>query len=653
VAAVQSPLFAAPSAIVDLADASQALRIDASNSTDQPGVDVAACDLDRDGLLDLVIGDWRANGVDDLRTDCGEASLILGSRRAWRSSTTIGQLRSTRIVGQDAFDQLSLRLDCGDVDSDGYADLVLGACSADGRFNALSSAGQVHVVTGRSVFPAVIDLRDEPGTVISGTAAGERVGDNPAVGDINGDGTLDLLIDAEGAFKPGGNFAVGAAYVLYGRSVWPSTLDAAADANVTIYGRLGDTGFPAKIVAADLNGDATDDLAIAARLGDTPVPGRQDAGDLFLFRGRTTWPATIDLQAQSADCRVFGADPFDYIGHVDQLAAGDLDNDQTTDLVIGVRAGDGRNNNESGKGELRLISPSATWPTSWDLRTGTEQIVYGQRPGDRLGTMMSVADVNGDGTDDLISAMMENDHVDGSRTDAGSAVVVLGRQPFPLDVDLELGQEGWRIIGANVNDLAAFRGVSDLNDQGIFEIIVANTDTLEAITRSVWVVSPVDIDGDGHTQLADVCPLVSDPLQIASDADGRGDACLLDWDGDGVADTSDCKSNSARQGRPPEIAEVRVLTGTPTIVTWNGLAVADRYEIYRGLTRDLPGGEYGLCQNARDSNISDTEFREPELPASGTSYFFLVRGVDAGCGGNGTLGASSSGVPRAASGACP
>jgi hypothetical protein len=647
------PAHAARSVVVDLADSSQSLRLDASTGSERPGADIAACDLNDDGLLDLAISDHRSNGPSGTKTYCGEVSLLFGQRRAWKGQFTIAQIRSTRIVGQDPFDELGLRISCGDLNADGVADLVLGAWNADGPFNNLLTAGQVHLVQGRSSFPAVIDLVTDPGVIVYGSRAGERLGTNPEVGDVNGDGTSDLLIDAQDAFKPGGGFAVGAVYALFGRLDWPPTLDVASAANVTIYGRSGDTDFPSKIVAADLNGDGTDDLAAAARRGDTPVSGRQDAGDLFLLRGRTNWPTSIDLQTQAPDCRLYGADPFDYIGHVDQLATGDIDSDNTTDLVIGVRAGDGRNNNETSKGELRLIAPDATWPATWDLRTNTKQIVYGQRPGDRLGTMMSVADVNGDGTDDLVSAMIEDDHVDGSRIDAGGAVVVLGRSPFPLDVDMALAQEDWRIVGANLNDRSAFRGVSDINDDRIFEIVVANVDALTSVTRSVWIVSPVDIDGDGHTQLDDVCPLVSDPLQTDSDADGRGDACLLDWDGDGDPDTTDCKSNSAKQGKPSEIDGVTLHGGATTIVSWNDLAVVDRYDVFRGLTSTLAAGDYGNCQNSRDADTSDTQFEEPQIPPTGSSYFFLVRGFDSGCGGIGTLGARSDGTPRVLTATCP
>jgi hypothetical protein len=211
------PAHAARSVVVDLADSSQSLRLDASTDSDRPGADIAACDLNDDGLLDLAISDHRSNGPSGTKTYCGEVSLLFGQRRAWKGQHTIAQTRSTRIVGQDPFDELGLRISCGDLNADGVADLVLGAWNPDGPFNNLLTAGQVHLVQGRSSFPAVIDRVTDPGVIVYGSRAGERLGTNPEVGDVNGGGTSDLLIDAQDAFKPGGGFAVGAAYALLGR----------------------------------------------------------------------------------------------------------------------------------------------------------------------------------------------------------------------------------------------------------------------------------------------------------------------------------------------------------------------------------------------------------------------------------------------------
>jgi hypothetical protein len=62
-----------------------------------------------------------------------------------------------------------------------------------------------------------------------------------------------------------------------------------------------------------------------------------------------------------------------------------------------------------------------------------------------------------------------------------------------------------------------------------------------------------------------------------------------------------------------------------------------------------------VCQNARDPNLTDTTFVEPELPPASDGFFFLVRGRDSGCGGVGTWGRDAYGMERvnASSARCP
>ncbi|MEQ1567882.1 MAG: thrombospondin type 3 repeat-containing protein [Myxococcota bacterium] len=51
--------------------------------------------------------------------------------------------------------------------------------------------------------------------------------------------------------------------------------------------------------------------------------------------------------------------------------------------------------------------------------------------------------------------------------------------------------------------------------------------------------NPNDGDGDAICSSQDLCPAVYDPAQVDTDADGLGDPCDPDWDGDGVPDVVD------------------------------------------------------------------------------------------------------------------
>src|SRR5436190_1455261 len=104
----------------------------------------------------------------------------------------------------------------GDVNGDGFADLIIGAYGADphGPFSGAS-----YVVFGKgSGFAGNLDLSTLNGTnglKISGVAAADKSGRSvSSAGDVNGDGFADIIIGAILADPNGANS--GASYVVFG-----------------------------------------------------------------------------------------------------------------------------------------------------------------------------------------------------------------------------------------------------------------------------------------------------------------------------------------------------------------------------------------------------------------------------------------------------
>jgi arabinan endo-1,5-alpha-L-arabinosidase len=140
-------------------------------------------------------------------------------------------------------------------------------------------------------------------------------------------------------------------------------------------------------------------------------------------------------------------------------------------------------------------------------------------------------------------------------------------------------------------------------------------------------------------------PAHEDPCD--DDADGSGDLCDPDDDGDALADLGDCAAADAAQGVPSEVPSLLLSGGVATTLAWAPADRADRYDVIRS---DLGEGAPPACFAG---DVAGLEAEDATLPQAGGGFTYLVRGEDAGCGGPGTLGSRTDGSPRPAPPACP
>jgi hypothetical protein len=432
---------------------------------DNLGEVITTGDVNGDGFDDIIIASTLADGPENSRPDTGEVYIIFGkSEDDWDNMRpspnapvifdvkgVAGPKPDVVILGADKEDVLGCGLATGDVDGDGIADLLTGACYADGPENGRTDAGEAYAFLGRSAEAwqdiSPIDLRTSPtlaDIVFYGADAGDYLGSAMASDrDANGDGLDDILIGARGAdgignAKPDAgevHLFLGQDYASWG-ALTPVDLSI-TNADVTIYG--GDAGDSLSsfvgLWMGHVNGDAIGDLLIGAPSAAGPGNGRPGSGEAYVIFGRLAWPGTIDLSTTPADVTIHGADPDDWLGS--SIASGDVNDDGTADILIGAPGGDG-----PGNGRL-VPAASAYWAAgeayvvlgrafstemTIDLATpGSAQItIYGAEIYDRLGDAISSGDVNGDQVDDVLVGAAYAYGPMNARPEAGEAYVVFG-----------------------------------------------------------------------------------------------------------------------------------------------------------------------------------------------------------------------------------
>jgi len=166
----------------------------------------------------------------------------------------------------------------GDVNADGYDDVVVGAPSFLDIPDEERPNGAAYLLYGpRAGSQSLGDATAR----WSGEAATDTAGDIVApAGDVNGDGQPDVLVGATDEDSNG--FSAGAVYVLFGPPPEGESDLSLADAKIVGKHALNEVGDHVGPVG-DLNGDGLDDIAIPA-IGDSTVA--EWSGAVYVFFGR-------------------------------------------------------------------------------------------------------------------------------------------------------------------------------------------------------------------------------------------------------------------------------------------------------------------------------------------------------------------------------
>jgi hypothetical protein len=369
------------------------------------------------------------------------------------------------------------------------------------------------------------------GLSVFGDNAGDESGYALAAGDINADGTDDLIIGAYGADSAGRTDA-GEAYVIYGGPSLPSTIDLdSTGADLTVYGDDAYDWFGHAVAAGDVNGDHIDDLIIGAYVADPP--GGANAGKAYVIHGGSSLPSTIDLDTTSADLTVYGNDVEDYLGLA--VATGDVNGDGIGDLIIGASGADPAGGTDAG--ETYVIYGGSSLPSTVDLdSTSANLTIHGDDAGDESGYALAAGDINNDGIDDLIIGAWGADPTGGAR--AGETYVIYGSLSLPSAIDLSSTSASLTVYGDDEDDQSGVAvAAADVDGDGRNDLIIgayladppggANAGEAYAIYGSAYLPPVINLD----TTSVDLTIYGDDTHDRSSYAVEAGDL-----NGDGIED---------------------------------------------------------------------------------------------------------------------
>ncbi|HLP10963.1 MAG TPA: FG-GAP-like repeat-containing protein [Flavobacteriales bacterium] len=347
-----------------------------------------AGDVNGDGYGDIIVGNpLLSNG----NNGEGKAFVYYGS--ASGIDATVDWTYETNVDSSLLGFSVS---SAGDVNNDGFSDVIIGAIQFT---NGQSKEGIAYVFHGSAA-----GLSATPNTTLEGNVANAAFGWSVSTaGDVNGDQFDDVIVAA--AYYTNGQLEEGAAYVFHGSAAGVSTTAAWLTESNQLESYYGENVS----WAGDVNGDGYGDVIVGADYYSNSVTFE---GIARVFHGSaaglsTTPAVTLDQNKASSN---FGAAV---------NGAGDVNGDGYGDVIVGAYA---YNNGNAGEGAIYVFYGSST---------GISNTLFTLFESNKNSTSLGISvagcgDINGDGFSDIVSGAYQYDNVSPVLTNTGAIYVFHG-----------------------------------------------------------------------------------------------------------------------------------------------------------------------------------------------------------------------------------
>ncbi len=498
-----SPALAAP--VVRLSDDSGTIFEGAIADRDW-GRPVASGDLDGDGWDEIIVS---------ASEDFGDVMSFVYVMRGGPDATQQGIVQlmhvgaDLTISGAALNDNLGSSVTTGDVNGDGYEDLLICASGADA--GPRLRAGVAYLLYGGPSFFASstrdMAVASDWDVKIEGPVTGGDMGaslffgggdsEAAAIGKLNLDSFGDIVLGVH--LANGAASGAGRVYVILGEAFASGTtlsLANAAHYDTLILGKgsldeLGDV-----VKTGDLTGDGLDELIIPNR--NYSQASLAAEGAVLIIRGRAVWPASINFGGTPADITLLGINPYDNLG--EDAALGDFNGDGILDLASsapGVNPGTPDININDGVIYGLYGSNSLQIGTiTIDYASAIPAFLIRGESNESMGAQIAAGDFNGDGYDDIAAGQRF-----GGPSINGTIDIVFGRnftagQTFDVNVNTDV-----RIVGNPSDRIGFSMGVADMDSNGAEEIVFGtpfNNGSFPNIAGTAYVFSIIDGDFDAN-----------------------------------------------------------------------------------------------------------------------------------------------------------